>query len=76
MYLDRRVERAKALYEEDEKKEIRKSHHNPEIKKLYEEFLRKPNQEISHKILHTHYERKTSYNLKNQDEYDNLKKSI
>ncbi len=76
MYLDRRVERAKALYEEDSKKEIRKSHHNPEIKKLYEEFLRKPNQEISHKILHTRYERKTSYDLKNQEEYDKLKDSI
>lgn len=47
--------RAKALYGEDRKKDIRKSHENPEIKKLYEEFLGEPYGEKSHELLHTHY---------------------
>lgn len=47
--------RAAALYREDAGKAIRKSHENPYIKKLYEEFLGKPCGELSHKLLHTHY---------------------
>ncbi|MDE5418919.1 [FeFe] hydrogenase, group A [Ancylomarina sp. DW003] len=47
--------RAAALYREDEGKAIRKSHENPYIIKLYEEFLGKPCGELSHKLLHTHY---------------------
>ena len=50
--LDRR---ANALYQEDRNKEFRKSHENPSIIKLYEEFLDKPNSHIAHEILHTHY---------------------
>jgi NADH-quinone oxidoreductase subunit G/NADP-reducing hydrogenase subunit HndD len=76
MYVDRRVERAKALYEEDSIKEIRKSHQNPEIQKLYNEFLRKPNAEISHKLLHTHYTKRSSYNLDNQKEYEEIKSTL
>ncbi len=47
--------RANALYEEDRKKPIRKSHENPAIIKLYDEFLDQPNSDIAHKLLHTHY---------------------
>ncbi len=47
--------RAAAIYREDEGKEIRKSHENPFIVKLYEEFLGEPCGELSHKLLHTHY---------------------
>ncbi|KZL91117.1 NADH-dependent [FeFe] hydrogenase, group A6 [Clostridium magnum] len=47
--------RANALYEEDRNKPIRKSHNNPEIIKLYEEFLGKPYGEKAHKLLHTKY---------------------
>lgn len=47
--------RANAIYEEDRNKPIRKSHENPAIIKLYEEFLEKPNSEIAHKLLHTKY---------------------
>ena len=47
--------RAAALYREDAGKAIRKSHENPYIVKLYEEFLGKPCGELSHKLLHTHY---------------------
>ncbi|HQK26118.1 MAG TPA: iron hydrogenase small subunit [Synergistaceae bacterium] len=34
---------------------MRKSHENPEIVRLYEEFLGKPLGEKSHHLLHTHY---------------------
>jgi NADP-reducing hydrogenase subunit HndD len=47
--------RATALYVEDRKKPLRKSHENPFIIKLYEEFLGKPGSEKAHHLLHTHY---------------------
>ena len=47
--------RTKAIYQEDEEKTIRKSHENPYIKKLYEEFLGEPMSEKAHELLHTHY---------------------
>jgi NADP-reducing hydrogenase subunit HndD len=47
--------RAEAIYREDQGKPIRKSHENPEIVKLYEEFLGKPLGEVAHHLLHTHY---------------------
>ncbi len=47
--------RAAAIYTEDVNKTIRKSHENPEIKKLYEEFLGTPGSEKAHHLLHTHY---------------------
>ncbi|HOO43172.1 MAG TPA: NADH-dependent [FeFe] hydrogenase, group A6 [Bacteroidales bacterium] len=47
--------RMDAIYKEDFNKPIRKSHENPEIIQLYEDFLGKPLSEKSHKLLHTHY---------------------
>lgn len=47
--------RANALYEEDRQKPRRKSHENPYIIQLYEEFLGKPLGEKAHHLLHTHY---------------------
>ena len=47
--------RAKGLYNIDAQKNIRKSHENPDIQKLYSEFLGEPNGEKAHKYLHTHY---------------------
>ena len=47
--------RANALYREDTNKPLRKSHENPYIKTLYEEYLGKPLGEISETLLHTHY---------------------
>ena len=54
-------ERAKALYEEDKNKQIRKSHDNPVVKKLYEEFLGEPNSKLAHELLHTHYTKRNIY---------------
>ena len=47
--------RINAIYEEDRGKPIRKSHENPYIKQLYEEFLGEPYSEKAHHLLHTHY---------------------
>ncbi|HNT41664.1 MAG TPA: NADH-dependent [FeFe] hydrogenase, group A6 [Tenuifilaceae bacterium] len=47
--------RMAAIYREDAGKSIRKSHENPYIIQLYEEFLGKPMSEKSHHLLHTQY---------------------
>jgi len=47
--------RAQALYTIDNGKQIRKSHENPFIDKLYEDFLGEPGSHIAHKLLHTKY---------------------
>lgn len=47
--------RQRALYREDASKELRKSHENPDIIAIYEEFLGKPCGEKAHHLLHTHY---------------------
>ena len=44
-----------AVYREDVGKTLRKSHENPYIAKLYEDFLGKPMSEKAHHLLHTHY---------------------
>lgn len=54
--------RAKAIYAEDESLEIRKSHENPFVQKIYQEFLTDgPCGHISHKLLHTHYTKRGRY---------------
>ena len=53
-----RKARAKAIYTEDEKMTIRKSHENPEVIQLYKEFLGKPLGHKSHELLHTKYTRR------------------
>lgn len=61
MDVNPKVNRANALYEEDRVRPLRKSHKNPEIKKLYEDFLKEPNGHLSHKLLHTHYVKRDVY---------------
>ena len=60
-WTDIRVARAKALYDEDAAKTLRKSHENPEIKAIYDEYLGKPNGHKSHELLHTSYEKRDLY---------------
>ncbi|MBU3105388.1 NADH-dependent [FeFe] hydrogenase, group A6 [Clostridium gasigenes] len=50
--------RINAIYNEDSNNEIRRSHENPMIKKIYEELLIEPNSIISHSLLHTVYNSK------------------
>ena len=47
--------------DEDAAKKLRKSHENPEIKQLYEEYLGKPNGHKAHELLHTTYEKRELY---------------
>jgi len=54
-FTDVRALRAKVLYNNDANKVIRKSHENPSIKKLYDEYLGEPGSEKAHHILHTSY---------------------
>ncbi len=54
-YTDVKALRAKALYDNDAAKTLRKSHENPAIKKLYSEYLGEPGSEKAHHILHTTY---------------------
>ena len=61
MTCDPRVLRAKALYQEDVDKPLRKSHENPEIKQIYAEYLGKPNSHKAHETLHTHYIKRELY---------------
>ncbi|HNR28290.1 MAG TPA: NADH-dependent [FeFe] hydrogenase, group A6 [Bacteroidales bacterium] len=50
-----RQRRAVAIYAEDEGMPLRKSHENPEIIKIYNDFLGHPLSEVSHHLLHTKY---------------------
>lgn len=59
-----RKQRAEGLYTEDVREvKFRKSHENPDIKKLYDEYLEAPNSHKAHELLHTSYSdlRKGSY---------------
>lgn len=61
--VDVRAKRANALYTIDEKSVIRKSHENPVVKKIYEEFLETPGSYRAHKLLHTKYQEREKYNI-------------
>jgi iron-only hydrogenase group A len=50
-----RQKRADSIYAEDSMKGLRKSHENPEVKALYDEFLKEPLGHLSHELLHTEY---------------------
>jgi NADH-quinone oxidoreductase subunit G/[NiFe] hydrogenase diaphorase moiety small subunit len=57
-----RAARAKAIYDEDSSYAVRKSHENPAVLKLYQEFLTEgPCGHLSHKLLHTHYTPRGKY---------------
>ncbi|MDO5410355.1 MAG: [FeFe] hydrogenase, group A [Lachnospiraceae bacterium] len=48
-------QRRDSLYEHDRELPCRKSHENPAIKKLYDEFLDEPGSSVAHHLLHTTY---------------------
>ena len=54
-FVDLRAERAKVLYNIDSANTIRKSHENPAIVELYDNYLGKPGSEKAHHLLHTTY---------------------
>ena len=53
--IDYKKLRANALYKADKQSKYRKSHENPVIKMLYDDFLGEPCGHKSHELLHTHY---------------------
>ena len=56
------LKRLKGLYSEDEGKALRKSHDNPYITRIYEEYLGSPCGHKSHELLHTHYVKRGIFN--------------
>ena len=50
-----REQRIDAIYREDKRMPLRKSHENPAITQIYAEFLGQPLGHKSHELLHTHY---------------------
>ena len=56
-FTDNQIRQARiaAIYREDEGKKLRKSHENPDVQRLYAEFLGQPLGERSHHLLHTKY---------------------
>jgi NADP-reducing hydrogenase subunit HndD len=63
---DLRKLRAAAIYEEDRSLPIRKSHKNPKVKALYDEFFGEPCGHKSHELLHTHYKSREKYTDNNK----------
>lgn len=56
-----REKRAQAIYQEDADLPIRKSHENPDVQKIYADYLEKPLGHKSHKLLHTKYTQRGKY---------------
>ncbi len=56
-----RKQRAKGLVEDDRSQPLRRSHENPDVKKLYAEFIGAPLSEKAHKLFHTHYMPRSQY---------------
>ncbi|MBQ9251271.1 MAG: iron hydrogenase small subunit [Clostridia bacterium] len=61
MEVDHKVLRAKALYDEDAGKPVRKSHENTEIQAVYRDYLGEPNSHKAHELLHTTYVARAKY---------------
>ena len=58
---DLRSERAAGLYKDDQQLPVRFSHENPDITRIYEEYLGEPNSHKAHEILHTGYTVRSKY---------------
>ena len=56
-----RAKRTKGLYTDDERCTLRRSHENPSIIKLYDDFLGKPLSHKAHETLHTSYKSQKVY---------------
>jgi len=58
-----RAKRTAGIYSDDEKSVRRCSHNNPEIAKIYKDFLGEPLGHNAHKYLHTSYQKRIAYIL-------------
>ena len=52
---DYKADRIKGMYDADATMKLRKSHENPVIKELYDNYFGQPNSHKAHEILHTSY---------------------
>ena len=59
--------RAQALRSIDTGKKLRSSFENPDVQRIYEEYLGEPNSEKAHKLLHTHYKARLPHGVWNPD---------
>lgn len=66
--IDYKKLRASALYDEDQKMPVRKSHKNEQIQRLYADFLGAPNSPIAHELLHTSYAKQEAFKMPFEDE--------
>ena len=53
----------------DQGKELRKSHENPFVTQLYEQYLGSPNGHRSHELLHTRYVKRGMFNQLTPGDY-------
>ncbi len=60
-FYDLRALRAAGLYADDAGKTLRKSHENPAIQELYNEFFGEPGSHLAHEVLHTHYSKRSRF---------------
>ncbi|MEN9404652.1 MAG: hypothetical protein RL091_3355, partial [Verrucomicrobiota bacterium] len=58
---ERRQQRIAGLYQDDRDRKIRCSHENPEVIRVYEEFLGEPLGEKAHHLLHNRYQARPLY---------------
>lgn len=56
--IDQIKKRMAGLYRIDNSEQLRTSHNNPDIIKIYQEYLGEPLGEKSHHLLHTHYQKR------------------
>lgn len=61
------IKRANALRSIDAGKKMRCSYENPDVQRIYEEYLKEPNSPKAHKLLHTHYEPRLPHGVWNPD---------
>jgi iron only hydrogenase large subunit-like protein len=66
---DIRAKRQQGLYREDEEKILRKSHENPYITAIYENYLEYPGSHTSHELLHTHYTKRGEFNQYTEERF-------
>lgn len=66
-----RLKRLQGLYQSDQKNQIRSSFENPDIVRIYREFLQKPGSPLAEELLHTRYEDKSAL-LKEPSSFDKI----
>ena len=61
-FVDVKSLRASVLYKSDAAKEVRFSHENSAVKRVYDEFFGEPGSHKAHEVLHTSYVKRGLYN--------------